>query len=67
MNKTMTPIEAKATIEFFYNQILNELWLTKAQKDGLANALDFAIHAIETIQKQNLENLKNSIDICNQL
>lgn len=46
----MTYKEAKNTICAFSEQILNELWLTREARNGLGEALDLAIEALESYE-----------------
>lgn len=48
----MTNEEAKNTICAFYEQILKDLWLTSEARNGLGEALDLAIKALEEQRPQ---------------
>lgn len=47
----MTNKEAKATLEVFQEDILNNLWLSNEQRKELAESLDLAIKALEFIEE----------------
>lgn len=61
----MTNKEAKNTICAFYEQILKELWLTREARNGLGEALDLAIKALEEEPKgkTNAEIFKQTFGI----
>lgn len=54
----MTNKEAKNTICAFYEQILKELWMTNEARNGLGEALDRAIKALEGADYDGCEKCK---------
>lgn len=58
----MTNNEAKATLEFFRDNILNNLWFPNKLRKRLPEALDLAIKALEDVERLEDENHRNFVN-----